>query len=210
MCFLESLTHTTTVIDLLSYNPEIFERPRYIQRLSAPRERTNPFSFGAGEPNGGVPEEGMARLQSVWDFEYMGAAEYELGAAGYALARIAEGVTDGSYSQWSFFPKLGVSKRHELEKPKTPIALYVIGRTAHRSEIEEVITLLANKPGVEYDQLKEPAFVARSLRPSPQSPRRKTEGWLELMNGFLFFANEDMCTRALAAMDISDYTPSPR
>jgi hypothetical protein len=144
----------------------------------------------------------MDLLRPVWSFEYMGAAEFEAGASGFALVRISEGLRDGAYESWQFFPKLGVSKRYELEKPTAPIPVWVIGRTTHRTEIEAAITEWANKPGIEYDQLKECAHVARSLRPRKDATPRETQGWLELSNGFLFFRDQTMFERALLVLTL--------
>jgi hypothetical protein len=190
--------------DLLTYDPENFSKPRYIQRLGPPSERDNPFAFGASGANGGMGTDAMDRLRPVWSFEYMGAAEYESGASGAALARIAEGLLEGTYESWNFFPRLRMNKKFELAVPPIPIPLWVIGRSLHRSEIEASIEEFANKPQIEYEQLKEGAHIASSLRPSPDTMARQTKGWLELMNGYLFFRDDTMFERALRALDISD------
>lgn len=187
--------------DLLSYNPEVFERPRYIQRLSAPGNLDNPYAFGAG--TSGLSPAALERLRPAFSFEYMGAAEYENGAAAAAIHRIATGLADETYAPWAFQPRLRANRHYGLERPASPITLYGIGRAEHQTDIEEAVTALANWPRREHDQLKEPALIARTLRSTPGRPPRATKGWLELTNGFFVFRDEAAFTATLTALDLT-------
>ena len=61
-----------------------------IQRLLPPASTDNPFSFGGGLINGGINEQGMHALRSVFSFDYMGSAEFEWGAVPKALQFLIE------------------------------------------------------------------------------------------------------------------------
>src|SRR3972149_3511420 len=62
--------------------------PYYIQRLGKPYS-TTPFSFGGGLINGGLADEAMKMLDSIFSFDYMGSAEFEWGAVPTALQSLA-------------------------------------------------------------------------------------------------------------------------
>ena len=185
---------------LLCFDPDVFYSPRYVQRLAAPTGEPSGHAFGAGGRTGGMDEVVLDRWLEVWDFEYMGASEYEHGASGAALERIATGMSIGTYDAWSFPLTLRANKRLGLEAGDSPVAIYAIGRMAHRVSIERTITDWANWPNREFIQLKGPALVSQVLRcdGDPNDGRADTRGWLELTNGFLFFADEQMYHRALA------------
>lgn len=61
-----------------------------IQRLQAPKEQFKTFSFGGGLINGGLGEDAMKALGSIFSFDYMGAAEFEWGAVPMALQSLAK------------------------------------------------------------------------------------------------------------------------
>ena len=62
----------------------------YVQRLLAPTQGTNPFSFGAGLRNGGLTPEATTLLKDIFSFDYMGSAEFEFGALPKALEALSE------------------------------------------------------------------------------------------------------------------------
>ncbi len=51
---------------------DTMSRSRLIQRLNKPTGFTNPFAFGAGHPTGGLSDEAMKLLNSIFSFDYMG------------------------------------------------------------------------------------------------------------------------------------------
>lgn len=170
---------------------------RYVQRL-LPAASPNPYSFGGGLVHGGIPEETMGRLSTVLSFDYMGAGEYEFGAAAAALGRVAERAADGTYRAWSFARRITPVSRWlrregdpqpwpgNLPASSGPVPVYVIANPALRGPITHQILTWARNPSAEFRQLKEPALVGRSLlAPDDDTPT----GWLDLVNGYLFFSD---------------------
>jgi hypothetical protein len=97
------------------------ERPWLIQRLQKPwkiAEDANPlfkamvagaagpFSFGGGYVNGGLSKEANKILGEIFQFDYMGSAEFEFGEVPKALGRIAKDVKDFTAFEWK--PPKGV------------------------------------------------------------------------------------------------------
>ena len=61
-----------------------------IQRLLKPTGVENPFSFGGGQIRGGFSKEIYPKLMKVFDFDYMGSAEFEYGDVPKAFGRMFE------------------------------------------------------------------------------------------------------------------------
>jgi len=196
----ERLCTIWLVHSLLSFDPDVFYSPRYVQRLAAPTTSINRVAFGG---DGGRNDWIIERCLGVWEFEYMGASEYEHGAAGAALERIATGMAIGTYDAWTFPLSVRANKRLGLVAHDEPVAIHVIGRMAHRFNIEKTISEWVTWPVREYIQVKGPAYVSEAIRAGVAevgSEGHRTRGWLELTNGFLFFADEQMYLRALSRL----------
>lgn len=169
-----------------------------VQRLDKPHGRTllglkdNPFSFGGGLVNGGLSGEVMDLLRGIFSFDYMGAAEFEWGAVPKALGALAERAE--KLTAWTFtIPVAKVAphwKERDKPAPEGDATLYVIAPAEWRKEIEKRIRGWAAKP---YEGLKEGTRLDGVLRPPADDPYpTRTAGWLELDNGWFFFADEDM------------------
>jgi len=68
------------------------QESRLFQRVCAPRGFVNPFSFGGG--GSGVNPRWEDALSSIFSWDYMGAAEYEFGAAGRCLQFMRENAAE--------------------------------------------------------------------------------------------------------------------
>lgn len=152
-----------------------------IQRLNSPPRRVaqidNPFSFGGGLRNGGLSEEAMGLLRSIFSFDYMGAAEFEWGAVPKALNQIA------AASLVSF------------EVP-TPVGIvYVIAPGDCRDEVERRVDAFAST---------EPPRTMEwvGLRDALTSDDPRTRGWLEIDNGYFFFVDAEMHAKTAALFGI--------
>lgn len=176
------------------------ERSYLIQRLNQPYRgnhvlgKTNPFAFGGGLKNGGLSDEAMGMLADVFQFDYMGCAEFEWGAVPEALQKMAKmqlGATSFT------IPLTEVQKDWRDKNDKEPEGegtIYVIGQTADLPEIETRIRAWAKDDHYSEDGrrcLLEPTRLASTLRPASEYDGR-TVGWLELDNGFAFFTDERM------------------
>lgn len=175
-----------------------------IQRLEKPWDHPgilgadNPFSFGGGYVNGGLSKDAMALLRPIFGFEYMGSAEFEFGAVPEALTVVAKQADAGTLVAFSFDIALsdvqGSWREPKGYKPPKgeKRTVYVLCRDEWAAEVETRIREIAKK-GHGY-RLKESANLSDVLRPDPTPDRyeRRTGGWLELNNGFLFFTDEAM------------------
>lgn len=167
-----------------------FKRPYLIQRLNKPYNVEGPlsalagaFSFGGGLVNGGLSKEAMGLLNPLMSFDYMGSAEFEWGAVPKAFEKIAENI------------KNTIAWTIEINKVK----VYVIGDKELKEEINNTLEELSNNKlhlkehssfdlaigkGESYDYYKEKDIDYEC----------RTQGWLELDNGFMFFVSEEMFT----------------
>jgi hypothetical protein len=172
------------------------EQSWLIQRLNAPRDhgafKDNPFSFGGGYKNGGLTEEAMSLIRSIWSFDYMGSAEFEWGSVPATLHKIAERASKGEMQAGTFTIPLAEVKPKWGDK-RIPAAdevgiIYVLAPAKWYEEIAERIREIARK-GYEFS-LKGDSRLNNALRPVDEWD--DTKGWLELDNGFAFFVDEEM------------------
>ena len=149
------------------------ESSNLIQTLEAPRERQNPFAFGGGAKNGGMSDEAMAQVNSIFSFRYMGAAEYEYGALPKAFNKIIDNLA--AYSTWD----ITINERK----------VYIIGDTELKNEISTRIEEVATDDGSKHCQ-KAHAGVDSALGLDPHYKNDTAIGWLDLKNAFFFFIDE--------------------
>lgn len=156
-------------------------RSYLVQRLNAPRSMDNPFSFGGGMRNGGLSDEAMDLLRGIFSFDYMGAAEFEFGAVPKALNNI-------------------VSQADSLRafEVKTPSGV-VLAVAPQQWETEVGKRIRSWATGKEDG--KESTRLSRALDPQGEHDSR-TQGWLELDNGFAFFVNREMWAKFCALFGV--------
>lgn len=172
-------------------------RPSWlIQRLNAPSappvsdlERFDQsLRMGKGA---GLPKEAFGLVGQLFDFDYMGAAEFEFGAVPEALVRIARRAR--AYVAFEVEVPLRAVAAPEPYEDKLgsgasdpgdgAARIYVLCEAAHRRDVAERIRGWATE---RYNcDLKEPTRLAASLRPGSERDRRIC-GWLELDNAFFF------------------------
>lgn len=204
--------------DTLSpFEPQM--RPSWlIQRLNKPHKipkdhalasLDNVFSFGGGLRNGGLSPVAMELLRDHFSFDYMGAAEFEWGRVPAAFQRIAEFAEKKVLRAASLTIPLNEVARHYREDKKAPAPegaaeVWYFGHLDHMDQIEETIREIAAK-GYSFPT-KEGVRLAETLRPGPDGPAdwNRVGGWLEIINGFMFFVDRDMYegTAALFGLDV--------
>lgn len=193
------------------HEPDKMNKSYLIQRLEKPRSfgrmglKTNPFSFGGGLRNGGLTDEARRVLNQVFDFAYMGAAEFEWGAVPDALRRIFEEREKFElYTivlKWKDVAQERFTFKDDLTDRTTngEVELYLFCHKDEKEEVERRVRDFAKD--VPSDQ-KEPVYLGSYLR------RRKKDvgGWLELNNGYFFFMDKQMAegTREIFKGDKSD------
>ena len=171
-----------------------------IQRLNVPFNTgnalldANTFAFGGGLVNGGLSKDAMNLLRPIFSFDYMGAAEFEFGAVPEALNVIARAADKGKLVAHSFeFDKSQIQKdwSKDAKQPTGTATIYVLCVKGDEEEIESRITKWASE---RYNgDLKETTNLAQVLDTGHKHHDLfRTRGWLELSNGFMFFADYDM------------------
>ena len=165
------------------------ERSYLIQRLKAPTQHVNQFSFGGGYTNGGLADDSMDLIRDIWSFDYMGSAEFEWGAVPKALNKISQ--NKGKYIT-SLFNVGGKD-------------IYII---AHKDWIEEIEYMLVDwaDGGREYRTKErvalDSAISGKYFNGPPIPEHLITRGWLELDNGYFFFIDEEMFLKTIKLFGI--------
>ena len=172
------------------------QRTYLIQRLQKPYEIKgnedfkkwiNSFSFGGGLKDGGLSDEAMNLIKSIWRFDYMGSAEFEWGAVPESLSNIFK------YCQ----------KKNTVAGTITDFKkdIYYLCHEEVRQQVIDVIKELYKK---DYNyQLKEPCHLKRSIeREDDCDAHNSALGWLELDNDFMFFIDKEMFEKTLELFGI--------
>ena len=181
-------------MDKLEFSPELKES-WLVQRLEKPRTGTglatiaNAFSFGGGLANGGLSKEGMAAINTIFSFDYMGSAEFEWGIVPSCLSFLAQNSN-----------KL-ISKSMRIGEDKP--TLYYICHTAHANQIEERLKLLATNPPRAQESVDLAYWYTKGDK-SKEDYKSRVVAWLDCSNGFLFFVDKEM---AMAACKLFEVTP---
>jgi rhodanese-related sulfurtransferase len=171
------------------------KRSRLVQRLQRPRSGgilgpDNPFAFGGGLRNGGLSDDAMGLLRSIFTFDYMGAAEFEFGAVPEALQALAadarELVAFGVAVPLATVPPNWRDKSKDV--PSGDAHIYVLCRHGQSNEVTARVQTWATES---LNDLKEQTRLASALRPFNEWDT-ETAGWLEISNGFFFFTDRDM------------------
>lgn len=124
--------------------------------------------------NGGLSKEAMTLLRDIFDFDYMGSAEFEYGIVPSCLSFLAEN-----------HDKLVKGK---ITLPKKGPVIYYLCHKDHQPQIGDHLKLLATNP----PRSKERIGLKEHFEPNPSKYDLRTVGWLDCSNGFLFFVDEEM------------------
>lgn len=135
--------------------------------------------FGAGG-KGGLDDLTLQDLDGVFDFDYMGAAEYEWGAVPNALSSLRACVKENRASYGSFLYR-------------STIPIYFICAVEDKKQVLGAIRrLLKGSAGTQafhYTGIGE--ALGRKAGP------RDIAGWLDISNHFMFFSDKTMYTKTL-------------
>lgn len=177
-----------------------------VQRLTTPRGYDNPFAFGGGLRNGGLSDGAMDLLRDIFSFDYMGSAEFELGALPNTLQSLAADAD--KLVSYSFSVPLADVPAHVPETqqdfditasaPTGYTEIFVICRQAHAQEVSRRIVSWTKEM---YPPLKEALRLTPALRPYSEWDT-DVRGWLELDNGFFFFLDRDMWKKTCALFGV--------
>lgn len=182
----------------------MFHNTRLVQRLDKPvvsKFGPNPFAFGGGLKNGGLNPEAMSLLNEIFEFDYMGAAEYEFGALPQALKVMAESeMVFGSLELKEEDVALQRSWKKRIPLPLHYTTIYFVCR---KSQIPEVEARIREDAKDKLDIKCGEGQFSRTLRADTKSefPDR-TIGWLELDNGFFYFVDEEAAKKTATLFGI--------
>lgn len=166
-----------------------------IQRLTKPKvgDVPNPFVFGGG--GGRMSHEARKLCLTAFEFDYMGAGEFEFGAVPTALHAIAQSA-DKFVTDYVAIPyksiKLERWEEKYYEKPsgRAEAFIYLFCHPDHKEYVRELVgRLISGNPRVE---LKESTLLKTALLKTRDGADRGVCGWLELDNGFFFFTEREM------------------
>lgn len=159
--------------------------------LLASFAKDNPFAFGGGLRNGGLSGEAMDLIREVFEFDYMGAAEYEFGAVPEGLQKVARfaehGLLQPSIFQVDIDTVPNPDYRKTVEVTGDP-SIYLLCPLEWQPLAMEQIRAWAKGKG---PNVKEGVMLDWVLRPSADYPSR-VAGWLDITNGIMFFTDEEM------------------
>ncbi len=180
---------------------------RLMQRLTKPSPRPspealprqglaalggNPFSFGGGLVNGGLSKEAMDQVSALFDFDYMGAAEYEFGALPEALKEVAHAAEiDGLVAQTISIPWSQIAKTWDEEgiRPTGQAEVFTICRKEHTEALDMRVRQWAK--GQMQNGVKQGVWLNRYLL-QHSTREGKVVGWLEENNGLFVFLDRDV------------------
>jgi hypothetical protein len=148
------------------------------------------FAFGGGLQDGGFSREAMDLLKPIFDFDYMGSAEFEFGAVPDGLQKILEFRADGDLV--AFVVNVVVkptASRSDESQDAVSTKIHVLCHKEHRHEITDRIVEWVH----EDPRLCEHVGLRHSILALDQS--RCPTGWLELDNGFFFTIDATMYER---------------
>jgi hypothetical protein len=150
---------------------EELKKSYLIQRLEESHDFDNPFSFGGGLQNGGLSKEAMKLLKNIFSFSYMGSSEFEWGAVPEALNFLG----NQAYNKNLVFGNID--------------DVYYICPKSYEEEVKDRILKLKKD---EYQfRLKEHCGLQAWFEDNNKYSKR-TLGWIELDNGFMFFVDKNM------------------
>lgn len=159
-----------------------------IQRLKKPSVKShpifgkdNPFSFGGGYKNGGLSDKAMEYIGEIFQFDYMGAAEFEWGAVPEALSLIAK-----------MNENLVANSLEVKTKNKNTGTVYYLCGSDQEDEIKKRIKAFAKDEWNKDYRTKEYIGLRANIDGAKYAD---SVGWLELNNGYFFFTDKEMWTK---------------
>lgn len=183
------------------------KRSWLVQRLNKPHRmgmfKDNPFAFGGGMKNGGLSDEAMGLIRGIFSFDYMGAAEFEFGAVPEALNRLAKASDRDDLVAFEFtIPLSKVEPDWRDRKAKAPAGEATVYVLCPSEQSDEVTTRIRGWAKEDHVNLKESTLLPRVLWPASDGWTPDTRGWLELSNGFFFFADRAMWAETCALFGV--------
>lgn len=186
------------------YPYEKYETPYLVQRLLPPSQNKfgnvrvdQVFAFGGG--GSGLSKEAWELLKPLFEFDYMGAAEFEFGAFPKSLEkflkhkRVAFAIDIKKKDIGDSFDRRYQQKDQPPPPEKKDGKVFILCREDQKDFAEDVVRIFA-KGGRDVIDTKE-AVLLDSALDRVREDLRHAVGWYELKNGFFFFTDESMFER---------------
>jgi len=169
-----------------------------LQRLLRPSNDSmlniNAFSIGGGT---GLNKEAWEIISQCWEFDYMGAAEFEYGALPKSLKRFVKKNLIGFEL---IIPADKIKKIWEVQRENIKIndaTVYVICGLEEKNSVAEAIVKIAG----DKFELKEFSMFPDTLQKKYVDEKMrgfiKYCGWIDIINDFMFFTDKEMYERSL-------------
>jgi hypothetical protein len=158
--------------------------------------------------HGGLSDEDWKVITALCSFDYMGAAEFEFGALPEGFRKIAKAtdleaftidVSGSPHLHWEMEKKYSYQDLAKVgRRQKLNATIFVLAPQKFRPAVVQTISVAAHG---EDERLKEPTRLRSTVLCSwrwtgyeseAKWQRRTIQGWVELDNGFMFFASEAM------------------
>lgn len=183
-------------------------------------------------PFAGMPVQARRAFSALSTLEYMGSAEFEFGAIPQTLEYIVEQMQKGELIAYEHVCSGSIERHYSVELSEIPwikdlpevkrnaildafsydnkdvvspilieVSVYAISPRHFRPHVDAIIDALAAQENV---RLKEPAHFREVLFSPPEFQRHvpTTVGWMEIDNGFLFFADKSIWEKWLQALGL--------
>lgn len=193
-----------------------------VQRLGAPPR--SELAAKAEQVFGGgmlaLKPEAWKLLQEIFSIDYMGAAEFEFGTIPNCLKAMAqdhdklqafEMVVEAKYIEPNWERTRTARTKRGSPRKKQPVHPPVADRTVYvlcRSNDAEEVRARIRELATNKIRLKGGSCFPQALDPISEYDGR-TQGWLELDNGFFFFVDKTMWRKTTALLTGNDPEAKP-
>lgn len=186
-----------------------WEKPWLIQRLNRPhawpeghfmKGKDNPFAFGGGLRDGGFGKKAMDLLRPIFSFDYMGSAEFELGAVPKAIQSMIASMNDLCAVSFEIDQSKVSFDSWESRYFKPPVkgvmkSIHLIAKVSHHEPAEKYILSLMGKKEPELKEGTNFKGALLDLKDAKDDWLHKTQGWLDIDNCLFFFTDFEMFDR---------------
>lgn len=177
-----------------------------IQRLRKPAEDKplNPFAFGMG--GGRMTPETRQAFKTAFEFDYMGSSEFEWGSVPEALEKIYNdrlSFVTGEVEIPVQKIKLDTwEKQHYSLKKDEKATIFIWCQPDHLKYAKELVLDLAMHE--RSNKLKERSMLRYQYLEEKDGHNDNLGGWLEMDNGFFFFADQKMFRNTIAVFGVEE------
>ena len=149
-------------------------------------------------------KEAMEALAQIWSWDYMGAAEFELGAVPEAFGKMEDKELVASFFTIPYKYEFRGWKETPAQTFEGKAQVFYLCIKEHEDEVKERMKRWAKKEP-SYggpDNTKERIRFNEGIADTPEDIDSGIVGWFELDNGFFFFSDEKMWRKTCEILEI--------